>query len=117
MSSSSGSRDRRQHLRVPLADVLAGTLGLTAPVRVVDISLTGVRIAHAHPLTPEAYERIQALRREVYDSEALYRWTDGAAGYSTPILFGTRSFTGGSRRVLPGRTQEYVFPCLVPLVY
>ena len=52
MSSSSGSRDRRQHLRVPLADVLAGTLGLTAPVRVVDISLTGVRIEHAHPLTP-----------------------------------------------------------------
>ncbi|MCU0483967.1 MAG: methylmalonyl-CoA decarboxylase [Chloroflexi bacterium] len=26
-------------------------------------------LANAHPLTPEAYERIQALRREVYDSE------------------------------------------------
>jgi len=26
-------------------------------------------LANAHPMTPEAYERIQALRREVYDSE------------------------------------------------
>jgi methylmalonyl-CoA decarboxylase len=26
-------------------------------------------LANAHPLNPEAYERIQALRREVYDSE------------------------------------------------
>jgi methylmalonyl-CoA decarboxylase len=26
-------------------------------------------LASAHPITPEAYERIQALRREVYDSE------------------------------------------------
>ncbi len=25
-------------------------------------------LGNAHPLTPEAYERIQALRREVYDS-------------------------------------------------
>lgn len=26
-------------------------------------------LANAHPLTPEAYERIQSLRREVYDSD------------------------------------------------
>jgi len=26
-------------------------------------------LANAHPLTPEAYERIQSFRREVYDSE------------------------------------------------
>jgi methylmalonyl-CoA decarboxylase len=26
-------------------------------------------LSNAHPLTPEAYERIQALRREVYDSD------------------------------------------------
>jgi len=26
-------------------------------------------LANAHPLTPETYERLQALRREVYDSE------------------------------------------------
>jgi methylmalonyl-CoA decarboxylase len=26
-------------------------------------------LASAHPITPDGYERIQALRREVYDSE------------------------------------------------
>ena len=26
-------------------------------------------LSNAHPLTPEAYERIQALRREAYDSD------------------------------------------------
>jgi methylmalonyl-CoA decarboxylase len=26
-------------------------------------------LANAHPMTPEAYERIQAIRREVYDSD------------------------------------------------
>jgi methylmalonyl-CoA decarboxylase len=26
-------------------------------------------LTSAHPITPEAYERIQSLRREVYDSE------------------------------------------------
>jgi methylmalonyl-CoA decarboxylase len=26
-------------------------------------------LASAHPLTPEVYERIQSLRRNVYDSE------------------------------------------------
>jgi methylmalonyl-CoA decarboxylase len=26
-------------------------------------------LANAHPMTPESYERIQSLRREVYDSE------------------------------------------------
>jgi hypothetical protein len=52
MSSSSGSPERRQSPRVPLADVLAGTLGLTAVVRVVDVSPTGVRIEHAAPLSP-----------------------------------------------------------------
>jgi len=26
-------------------------------------------LASAHPITPDGYERIQSLRREVYDSE------------------------------------------------
>ncbi len=26
-------------------------------------------LADAHPMTPEAHERIQSLRREVYDSD------------------------------------------------
>jgi hypothetical protein len=52
MPSSSGSPDRRLSPRVPLADVLAGTLGLAAVVRVVDVSPAGVRIEHAAPLIP-----------------------------------------------------------------
>ncbi len=37
---------------------------------------------------------------EISDSEAIYRWTDQAAGFSTPILFGKRSFSRGSQAVL-----------------
>jgi hypothetical protein len=34
------------------------------------------------------------------DSEIIYRWTDDQAGFSTPVLLGTRSFTEGSSRAL-----------------
>ena len=34
------------------------------------------------------------------DSEIVYRWTDQTAGFSTPVLLGTRSFTAGSSRAL-----------------
>jgi methylmalonyl-CoA decarboxylase len=60
---------------VPLEELEAFTLGLakniteTSPL-VHRILKEEVRVlANAHPLNPDAYERIQALRREVYDSE------------------------------------------------
>ncbi len=34
------------------------------------------------------------------DSEIVYRWTEQKAGFSTPVLLGTRSFTAGSSRGL-----------------
>ncbi len=34
------------------------------------------------------------------DSEIVYRWTDQTAGFSTPVLLGTRSFTAGCSRAL-----------------
>ena len=34
------------------------------------------------------------------DSEMIHRWTDRAAGVSTPVLLGKWSFTGGSRSLL-----------------
>lgn len=37
---------------------------------------------------------------EISDSEIIYRWTDQAAGFSTPILLGKRSFSRGSQTVL-----------------
>ncbi len=52
MAAASESRERRQHPRLHLAVPLLGTLGLTTPVRVVDVSPVGVRIECGHPLTP-----------------------------------------------------------------
>ena len=42
---------------------------------------------------------------KIPDSEIIHRWTDQRAGFSTPVLLGTRSFTEGSSRALlePGR--------------
>ncbi len=37
---------------------------------------------------------------DIPDSEMLYRWTRGRAGYSTPLLLGTWGFTGGSQELL-----------------
>lgn len=36
----------------------------------------------------------------VADSEAIYRWTDGKAGFSTPVVLGHVSFSGGDDYVL-----------------
>lgn len=75
MPSSSGSPERRQSPRVPLADVLAGTLGLTASVRVVDVSPAGVRIEHAAPLTPgQAIVLDVALGGETFHLRTRVAW-------------------------------------------
>jgi len=37
---------------------------------------------------------------DITDSEMLYRWTDGKAGYSTPVILGTWGFTRGSQELL-----------------
>jgi methylmalonyl-CoA decarboxylase len=48
---------------------MANQIVETSPL-VVRILKEELRVlASAHPITPEAYERIQSLRREVYDSE------------------------------------------------
>ncbi|MCL5952166.1 MAG: DNA double-strand break repair nuclease NurA [Chloroflexi bacterium] len=39
-------------------------------------------------------------RLAIPDSEIIYRWTEDLAGFSTPVLLGTRSFTEGSSRAL-----------------
>lgn len=60
---------------VPIAELEQTTAGLAADIasssplvhRIIKEELRV--LANAHPLTPEAYERIQALRREVYDSD------------------------------------------------
>ena len=48
---------------------LAAQITETSPL-VLRILKEELRVlASAHPIAPEAYERIQSLRREVYDSE------------------------------------------------
>jgi methylmalonyl-CoA decarboxylase len=60
---------------VPTAELEQTTAELAADIASLSplvhrIMKEEVRVlANAHPLTPEAYERIQALRREVYDSD------------------------------------------------
>jgi methylmalonyl-CoA decarboxylase len=60
---------------VPVADLEATVSSLAADIAALSplvhrIMKEELRVlANAQPLTPEAYERIQALRREVYDSD------------------------------------------------
>jgi methylmalonyl-CoA decarboxylase len=60
---------------VPASELASTTADLCAEIRAASplvhrIMKEELRVlANAHPMTPEAYERIQSLRREVYDSE------------------------------------------------
>jgi methylmalonyl-CoA decarboxylase len=57
-----------EELEWTTADI-AADIATTSPL-VLRIMKEELRVlANAHPLTPEAYERIQSLRREVYDSD------------------------------------------------
>lgn len=42
----------------------------------------------------------QDIPRVISDSEMIYRWTNKSAGYTTPIIFGQKSFHRGTRRRL-----------------
>jgi len=44
--------------------------------------------------------------KKISDSEAIYRWTDRRAGFSTPILFGQNSVFRGARRNLSDSMQS-----------
>lgn len=48
---------------------LASQIGETSPLALRILKEELRVLASAHPITPEAYERIQSLRREVYDSD------------------------------------------------
>ena len=41
-----------------------------------------------------------SLQSLISDSEAIYRWTEGRAGFSTPVVLGNISFSGGQDYVL-----------------
>jgi methylmalonyl-CoA decarboxylase len=58
------SRDQLEHFTMNLAHQIAVTSPLVHRVLKEEMRV----LANAHPLNPETYERLQALRREVYDS-------------------------------------------------
>ncbi len=70
----------------------------------VSIAKTSHESAHAQVWWREGVKqkkiKDEKMPYEISDSEVIYRWTNKAAGFSTPILFGTRSFSSGSQRVL-----------------
>jgi hypothetical protein len=66
----------------------------------VSIAKTSHEATHTKVWWKHAHKEDLPKEKELSDSEALYRWTDRAAGFSTPILFGTRSFSRGSQAVL-----------------
>ena len=57
--------DELEDVTLELATVIAKTSPLVHRILKEEVRV----LANGHPLTPEAYERIQALRREVYDSD------------------------------------------------
>jgi methylmalonyl-CoA decarboxylase len=80
---------------VPTKDLEQTTAGLADDIRsssplVHRIMKEELRVlANAHPLTPEAYERIQALRREVYDSDDYQEGIHAFLEKRSPMFRGT----------------------------
>lgn len=58
----------------------------------VSIAKTSRQATHTRVWWRKKYGADLPKEREIADSECLYRWTENAAGFSTPILFGKRAF-------------------------
>ena len=80
---------------VPTEDLERTTAGLADDIKsssplVHRIMKEELRVlGNAHPLTPEAYERIQALRREVYDSDDYQEGIRAFLEKRSPVFRGT----------------------------
>jgi methylmalonyl-CoA decarboxylase len=80
---------------VPAEDLERTTAGLADDIKsssplVHRIMKEELRVlGNAHPLTPEAYERIQALRREVYDSDDYQEGIRAFLEKRSPVFRGT----------------------------
>lgn len=58
----------------------------------ISIAKTSRQVTHTRVWWQKKYGTDLPQETEIADSECLYRWTERAAGFSTPILFGQRAF-------------------------
>jgi hypothetical protein len=58
----------------------------------ISIAKTSRQATHTRVWWYAAYGEELPREKEIADSECLYRWTEHAAGFSTPIVFGKRAF-------------------------
>ncbi len=67
----------------------------------ISLAKTSHEKAHANVWWNDEHGEDIPGERKISDSEAIYRWTNRQAGFSTPILFGLKSVHRGARRNLP----------------
>jgi hypothetical protein len=78
------------------------------------LTLIGISKTSRDPLHAELWSRSEGLASDGPPSiaEALYRWTGGQPGYSTPFILGYYGFTGRSETLL-GRPEFKLMPAIV----
>jgi hypothetical protein len=74
----------------------------------ISIAKTSHEVAHGQVWWRHAYGEEMPKDKQISDSEAIYRWTNRRAGYSTPVLFGKSSFFRGTRRNLQDSLSNQV---------
>lgn len=76
----------------------------------VSIAKTSREAAHSKVWWKDALKKKQVkdekIPPEISDSEIIFRWTDQRAGFSTPVLFGKRSFSKGGEAVLLEKVKD-----------
>jgi hypothetical protein len=92
---------RQIHIEIPNLDLPQQTLNeylhlfehcAARQLMLVSIAKTSRQCAHTRVWWQAEYGEELPREKELADSESIYRWTERAAGYSTPILFGKRAF-------------------------
>ncbi|CAG0976740.1 hypothetical protein ANRL3_01859 [Anaerolineae bacterium] len=85
-------------------------LAIQRKLWLVSIAKTSREATHAQVWWRDAVSKKQiepdTIPNHVSDSEALYRWTKRAAGFSTPILFGKRSFAKQPEAVVLDKVKD-----------